>query len=99
MSLEILKYVRKSFPVDVVRVTEDNIELAAEWCGGDVRMITQKKGGPEEKYVKVRVYRPSDDRQTMAFVGDRILYAGTGYKVYTPSAFDKSFELASEQGG
>lgn len=88
--LEIEKYVRRPFEIDAVRVTEDNIKEAAAWCGGDVR--SDKNGA---KYVKVRVVRPLTTRQSEAYVNDWILYAGTGYKVYTPKAFEDSFYKSS----
>lgn len=81
------KFARKPFYVDAVRVSEDNIEDVAKWCQGEV--MTDPAEG---RYVKVRVHRPLTDRQTKAFIGDWILCAGTGFKVYTPKAFDKSFE-------
>lgn len=89
MDLVVEKFVRMEFPVDVVRVTEENMEAAAKWCGGDVR--TNKD---DKKYIKVRVVRPMNARQSEAYVDDVILYAGTGYKVYTPRAFEASFKPA-----
>ncbi len=106
MTVQLSKFVRKPFYVDGVQVTSANIDEVAAWCKGEVR--TSGKGDPDietiqdpttpktrvpEKYIKVNVQRPLNDRQTMAFVGDWILYAGTGFKVYTPMAFQKSFEL------
>jgi hypothetical protein len=90
--LKITKFARKPFYVDVVQVTEDNMEEVAQWCMGDVRVTEKPEGAVEEKYVKVRVHRPLTERQTKAFIGDYVLYAGTGFKVYTPRAFEKSFE-------
>lgn len=81
------KFARKPFYVDAVRVSEDNLEEVAKWCSGEI--FTDSMEG---RYVKVRVHRPLTDRQTKAFVGDWVLFAGTGFKVYTPKAFDKSFE-------
>lgn len=93
--LETQKFVRKPFHIDAVQVTAANINDVAAWCSGEVR--TQKKTDQVEKgqYIKVRVHRPLNDRQTQAFVGDWVLYAGTGFKVYTPKAFANSFEQAS----
>lgn len=105
--LEIERYVRDPFYVDAVQVTSKNMEALAKWCNGDIR--TSAKGDPDlqtqmdptpkttvpERYIKVRVQRPGNDRQTMAFVGDWILYAGTGYKVYTDRAFHKSFSKST----
>lgn len=81
------KYVRKPFAVDAVQITADNINEVALWCQGEVK--TNDKG---DAYIKVRVHNPMNDRQTMGFVGDWVLYAGKGYKVYTDKAFQNSFE-------
>lgn len=89
MSLEVEDYVRKPFTVQAVRVTADNMEEVAVWCGGSIQ-VTDKS--PMEKYIKVRVQNPLTTRQTMAFVNDWVLYAGKGYKVYTPAAFGNSFD-------
>lgn len=85
-----VKYARRPFYVDVVEVTEENMTEVAEWCGGKVR------DDKDEPFIKVRVRRPLHDRQTMAFVGDMVLKAGTGFKVYTAEAFEKNFEELSE---
>ncbi len=109
--LETQRFVRKPFYVDAVQVTSENIERVAAWCKGDVR--TTGKGDPDiqtiqdpttsatrvpEKYVKVFVQRPMNDQQTMAFVGDWVLFAGTGFKVYKPRAFERSFEAFEKPG-
>jgi hypothetical protein len=85
---EVEQFLRRPYPVEAVLVTEENMAAVAKWCQGDIRNTT------DGKYIKVRVHRPLNERQTKAFPGDRILYAGTGYKVYTPNAFDKSFMKA-----
>jgi hypothetical protein len=87
------KFARRPFYVDAVRVSETNIDEVAAWCQGDVQIDEDENSLTQgQKYVKVRVHRPLTDRQTRAYIGDWVLYAGTGYKVYTPKAFDKSFE-------
>lgn len=89
--LDIVKYARKPFYIDAVQVTEENIEEVARWASADVRTDTDKAA---KKYIKVRVLRPLKERQTKAYVGDWVLYAGTGYKVYTASAFASNFEIS-----
>lgn len=86
------KFVRKPFYVDAVQVTDENMHEVAQWCGGQVQQeLTQVK-----PYIKVRVHRPLNERQSRAFVGDWVLYGVTGgYKVYTPKAFENSFEGAT----
>ncbi len=91
--VDTVKYVRRPFYVDVVQVTAENIEAVATWCDGEVR--SEANGGAQ--YIKVRVSNPRTDRQTKAFWNDFVLYAGSGYKVYTPKAFANSFEVASEE--
>lgn len=99
MSIEIEKFARKTFYVDAVKVTADNMEDVAKWCSGDV--VHLRDGDDAEghtQYINVRVHRPLNERQTRAFVGDRVLrrsdyhHAGSGFKVFTPGAFEKSFE-------
>ena len=79
-------YIRKPFEVDAIQVTVENMAEVAKWCQGTVR------SSADGKYIKVRVMRPANVRQSQAFVGDWVLYAGTGYKVYGDRAFQKSFQ-------
>lgn len=85
------KFTRKPFEVDAVQVTAENIDEVAKWCQGEV--ITED-GQP---CIKVRVLRALNERQTKAFIGDWVLYAGTGYKVYVDKAFKKSFVEKTEE--
>lgn len=80
------KFARKPFYVDAVRVSDANIEEVAEWCAGSI------EEDEEGRFVRVKVHRPLTERQTKAYVGDWVLRAGSGFKVYVPKAFDKSFE-------
>lgn len=80
------RFVRRIFYVDAVSVTEDNIADIAEWCKGTV------KADGAHSYIKVRVDRPVNGRQTKAFIGDWVVFAGRGFKVYTQKAFANSFD-------
>lgn len=91
MSVDTKVYVRRPFNVEAVQVTAENMEDVAQWCSGDIRTAKKEANGPDEKYVKVTVYRSLNDRQTKAFAGDWVLFAGTIFKVYTAKAFEKSF--------
>jgi hypothetical protein len=82
------KFARKPFYVDAVRVSEANIEEVAAWCEGEIKNDAE---GRKHIYIK-SVYRPINEKQTMAYIGDWVLKADTGFKVYVPKAFDKSFE-------
>lgn len=90
--METVKYVRKPFEVEAVQVTTDNIDEVAAWCNGEV-----KEEENTSKYIKVAVARVLNERQTKAFVGDWVLYAGTGYKIYTAKAFAKHFDRSETQ--
>lgn len=89
--IESTRYVRKPFYIDAVQVTTENLEDIAKWVESEVRHDVDGT-----KYVKVRVHRPLNDRQTKAYVGDWVLKAGGGFKVFTPKAFASNFELAAE---
>lgn len=91
--METSKFIRKPFEVEGVQVTDENIADVAAWCQGEVKTDTPDSS----KYIKVRVIRVINERQTQAFVGDWVLYAGTGYKVYTDKAFKKSFVSADTE--
>src|SRR5665811_2296227 len=97
MTLKTEKFARKPFYIDAVQVTDENLQEVADWCQGEVRTEVQAHSAPsgetgQAKYVKVRVHRALNERQTKAFVGDRVLYAGSGFKVYTEKAFENCFE-------
>ena len=99
MTIKTQTFVRKPFFIDAVQVTANNVDAVAKWCQGDVRTSAAKSAPAgqtgQERYVKVRVHHALNDRQTQAFIGDWVMYAGTGFKVYTPKAFDGSFELVT----
>lgn len=81
------EYLRKPLKVAAVRVTADNIHDVANWCSGK---ITENAG--DDIHIEVEVARTLSDRQKKAYVGDWVLLAGTGYKVYTNRAFHNSFD-------
>lgn len=87
------KYERLPFTIEAIEVTPENIKAVAKWCGGQIR-TTGRRG--IQKYIKVDVLRALNDRQTMAYIGDYVLKAGSGFKVYTPRAFKESFRKQVE---
>lgn len=88
MQLKTEVYARRTFYVTAVVVTPENIHAVAAWANGKV---LEERG---KKFVKVEVKRALHERQTRAYVGDYVLQAGNGFRVYTKAAFDKSFEVA-----
>lgn len=101
MALKPEKYERIPFPVEAVEVTDENMREVAQWCGGRVktdRVHWSNRAG--QRFVQVHVPRALNERQTMAYVGDWVLYSGTGpngFKVYTPKAFESSFQKQAER--
>ena len=84
------KFIRKPFTIDAIRVTEDNLEQIAKWCGGEFHGET--RGKKEVRYIKVPVTNPLNERQTKAYVGDWVLHSKSSWKSYTNRAFEDSFE-------
>ena len=97
--IETQKYIRKPFPVDVVKITDANFEDVAKWCSGEIQYNKPQKpnGKRGARFIRVQVLRALNDRQTKAFVGDYLLQVDTSFKIYTERAFLESFELAEEQ--
>lgn len=91
--LDIETFVRKTFVIQAIQVTPQNIYRVAKWCRGKVKT---EGGRSQKKFIKVEVKRALNDRQTMAYVGDWVLKAGSGYKVYTQKAFSESFQKTTE---
>ena len=92
LMIEANKYQRVPFSVLAIQVTGENLSDIAEWCDGQVKATGKVEKGIQTPFVKVQVKRPLNVRQTQAFVGDWVLWNGTGFKVYTDSAFKKCFE-------
>ena len=85
--MEIKKARRKTFEVSYVKVTAENMQEVAEWCGGSI--VTPDEGG---KYIHVTDKGVMNARQKKAFVGDLVLKNGNQFKSFTKSSFKKSFE-------
>lgn len=96
--LNIKRFMRRTFDVDAVQVTDENFDAVAEWCGGKIVTVQETRekhldlgivGG--QKHISIDVARPMNRRQTEAYVGDWVLYANKGFKVYTNRPFVKNF--------
>lgn len=87
-------FYRKPFPVQAIRVTQENLYDVASWCTGQVKETTARTGTVKQ-YVKVEVISPRNIKQTMAFPGDWVLRAGASFKVYSDKAFKDTFDPAT----
>lgn len=92
MPVQTVRYVRKPLFVEAVQVTEDNFKDVAIWCQGKTEVDSDMR-----EFIAVRVTNPMTPRQMRAYANDWILYTQSGYKVYTPKAFKKSFEPVQEE--
>lgn len=91
--LDIQEFERLPFTIKAVEVTAENIKQVARWCGGEIKSEGRRGN---KKFILVDVKRALNDRQKQAYVGDWVLRAGSGYKVYTPKAFHESFRKKVE---
>ncbi|ADD81090.1 gp092 [Rhodococcus phage ReqiPoco6] len=95
--LKVERYQRKTFDVDAVQVTEHNLDLVAAWCGGSIvtEQVANEENAllpaPPKRYVLVPVAKPLSKRQTEAYIGDWVLWADRGFKVYGQKPFLRSF--------
>ena len=83
--IEVNRYVRRPFYVDAIQVTKENMQEAATWCDGTIVSTAH------DQYIKVKVKRPTNHRQTTAMIGDWILVSEYGYKVFSQRNFEMKF--------
>lgn len=89
-SIGVATYSRISFDVEAVLVQVDKLQSIAIWCNGSIH-FEDNGSGLQVPYIKVNVVRPPSERQTKAFVGDYIVYTNSGFRIYTESAFQRTF--------
>lgn len=89
---------RKTFPIEYVVVTDENIEAAAKWSGGNVGEETVPADGdtPEKKisFVRVNDQNAMNTRQKKAYVGDVIVHhlELKSFKAFGVKSFNKSYD-------
>ena len=91
MELNIDKGRRKSFDIECVEVTDENLAAVATWCKGKV---LEHEG---TKYVDVSASDKNamNSRQTKGFAGDFIVrhVELNTFKSFSQKAFDKAYEI------
>lgn len=87
-------YHRKSFPVEAVQVTLENMLEVREWTKGEIKTDQNKAAKPRYIYIPVR--QALNERQQRAYVGDWVLRSGHTFRIYNDNAFRNSFELPPE---
>lgn len=88
------QYKRITFSITAERVTEENIDAVAMWCGGIVMKDPARDPKP---YIKVPSKRVVLAVLTQAYPGDYVIRHENGqFRVFKEHAFRRTFELASE---
>jgi len=95
-------YQRKTFRVQAIRVTEENMKELADWCGGQFKIETSgPHGGLGDPYIQVAIGRVQGRPQhASAYVGDWVtrLSAGNNFRVYKSKSFLEAFqEIANHE--
>lgn len=88
-AIKLSKFMRRPFEIDAVQVTTENYKEVMEWCHGTLECVDEQEGNAP--FIRVKVVRPANERQTQAFAGDWVLKYGKNFKVYTPEAFEANF--------
>lgn len=86
--MDIKKGRRKSFDIEFVTVTEDNLREVADWCAGVIG------GEDKDRFVKIVDKGAINQIQTKAFIGDIVVHhkeLGT-FKKFGRKAFGKSYD-------
>lgn len=88
-------YHRRSFDVEAVRVTAENMADVAKWCGGTVDIPIGALTTTKERVIHVEVAKAIRPRQTQAHIGDWVLSYNDGFKVFSNSSFRRDFCVGS----
>jgi hypothetical protein len=86
-------WTRRSFDVDAVRLTEENLQKVAEWCGGSV-LRSLEHGN--RRYVNFISVAYGKTRATKAFAGHWIVKIDQTFKHYRDDPFRKSYMPGSD---
>lgn len=91
--LEPQEYTRKTFTVEAVQVTPENIGEVATWCGGEVK-TTYDPGYDENVTCVILQTSPSylGEMSALAYPSDWITRIGDRYKVYNDNVFQRAFD-------
>jgi hypothetical protein len=96
MSISTERFTRKTFTVEAVRVTSENIHELAAQVKGEVRDAgTLAWDGPNKKlYIDLVVWRHGRDQRAMAFLGDWVTISpSNNLEVYAHKRFKSTFAL------
>lgn len=86
------KFNRKSFGVEAVMVTADNIIEVAKWCGGVIKNATIPGITKPKSFIVINVLLAGKHEKASAFIGDWVTLSGPHFKVYGDKSFKSTFE-------
>lgn len=88
MIVEFETYDRRTFEIQAIRITNENMQDIAEMCMGGIGRPTSEDVRP---YVNVPVMIDKRVVRQKAHVGDYLTYNGKEFKVYTKKSFAAAF--------
>jgi hypothetical protein len=89
-------WVRNTFSVEAVRVTEENMRKVANWCDG--RIYGQQNLNESVKlYVQFDAVGYSKHYAAKAFVGDWVIRVDGHFKHYTDNAFRRAYQPKTDK--
>lgn len=83
-------WVRNTFSVEAVRVTEENMQKVANWCDGRI-YGRQNLNEPLKLYVQFDAVGYSKHYAAKAFVGDWVIRVDGHFKHYTDNSFRRAY--------
>lgn len=92
--MDIKEYTRKTFPVNAVQVTLENIEQVADWCKGAIEQVETKMLGTVAMLPVIKLKGQGENRgkDFVATLGCYVVEFKGSFRVYKPVQFDASFE-------
>ncbi|WPJ30602.1 hypothetical protein [Streptomyces phage Psst1] len=89
---------RKTFSARSIRVTEENLEAVAKWCGGTV-MIYRSPDGPKKRIDFAAHGFKGVTNIDRAYVGDWVVFATatSDFKAYRDPQYRSIFETRAER--
>lgn len=93
MKLE--EWERKTFRIQAVQVTEEDMEEIAAWCDGRI-YIKKDEGEDPAFYIQFTAIHHKQKQTMKAFVGDWITWSGSSFHHYKDSSFRKGYQLRGD---
>lgn len=93
--MQTVKVVRKTKPVDAIRVTEDNMREVAAWCNSLVIPVNGLGEKNPQPYIHVPVNNPRRPEDCRAVVGNWVIKEGHphyNYRVVSDGLFKSSYD-------